>query len=65
MRNSTNFNSEGNKLGWHEMPIHDPNVKDAANYVVKYIAQRSNCLSPYELLDIVRAKTKVSCYIIS
>ncbi|XP_004493324.1 cysteine proteinase inhibitor 12-like [Cicer arietinum] len=50
---------EGNKLGWHEMPIHDPNVKDAANYVVKYIAQRSNCLSPYELLDIVRAKTKV------
>ena len=49
---------EGHKLGWHEIPIYNPNVKDAANYAVKAIAPRSNSLSPYELLDIVRAKTK-------
>ncbi|XP_027349764.1 cysteine proteinase inhibitor 6-like [Abrus precatorius] len=50
---------EGPKLGWHEAPIHAPEVKDAANYAVKSIAQRSNSLSPYELLEIVLAKTKV------
>ncbi|KAJ1404528.1 Proteinase inhibitor I25, cystatin, conserved site [Sesbania bispinosa] len=50
---------EGHKLGWHEVPIHDPEVKDAANYAVKSIAQRSNSLSPYELMEIVLAKTKV------
>ncbi|XP_058749246.1 cysteine proteinase inhibitor 12-like [Vicia villosa] len=50
---------EGHQLGWHEVPNHDPNVKDAANYAVKSITRRSNSLSPYELMDIVRAKTKV------
>lgn len=63
MRNCTNFISEGHKLGWYEVPNHDPNVKDAANYAVKSITRRSNSLSPYKLQDIVQAKTKVSSYI--
>ncbi|KAK7336400.1 hypothetical protein VNO77_16940 [Canavalia gladiata] len=50
---------EGHKLGWHEVSIHDHEVKDAANYAVKSIGLRSNSLSPYELLEIVLAKTKV------
>ena len=41
------------------MPTHDLEVKNAANYAVKSIAQRSNSLSPYELLEIVLAKAKV------
>ncbi|XP_061369934.1 cysteine proteinase inhibitor 12-like [Gastrolobium bilobum] len=47
------------KLGWREVPIHDPEVKDAANYTVKSIAQRSNSLSSYKLMEVVVAKTKV------
>jgi hypothetical protein len=63
MRNCTNFNSEGRKLGWHEVPIHDPNVKDAAKFYMKSLNTKANCLCRYELLDIVRAKIKVSNYI--
>ncbi|WJX78117.1 hypothetical protein P8452_61371 [Trifolium repens] len=59
MRNCTNFNSEGRKLGWHEVPIHDPNVKDAAKFYMKSLNTKANCLCRYELLDIVRAKIKV------
>ncbi|CAI8613775.1 unnamed protein product [Vicia faba] len=49
---------EGHKLGWHEVPNHDPNVKDAANFAVKSIIRRSNSLSPYKLQDIIQAKTR-------
>lgn len=41
------------------MPVHDPDVKDAASYAVKFIAQKSNSLFPYQLLEIVLAKAKV------
>ncbi|KAK2363018.1 cysteine proteinase inhibitor [Trifolium repens] len=50
---------EGHKLGWHEIPIHDPNVKDAAKFYMKSLNTKVNCLCRYELLDIVRAKIKV------
>lgn len=49
----------GDKLGWQEVPNQDPKVKDAANFAVESIMQRSNSLSPYKLLEIVQAKTKV------
>ncbi|XP_057437884.1 cysteine proteinase inhibitor 12-like isoform X2 [Lotus japonicus] len=49
---------EGHIFGWYEVPIHNSEVKDAANYAVKSIAKRSNSLSPYELREIVLAKTK-------
>ncbi|CAJ2671801.1 unnamed protein product [Trifolium pratense] len=50
---------EGHKLGWHEVPIHDPNVKDAAKFYMKSLNMKVNCLCRYELLDIVRAEIKV------
>lgn len=53
------FKIDGCRLEWHEVPFHDPNVKDAANYAVKFIGQKSNSLSPYQLLEIVLAKAKV------
>ncbi|GAU43053.1 hypothetical protein TSUD_329520 [Trifolium subterraneum] len=51
---------EGHKLGWHQVPIHDPNVKDAAKFYMKSLNMKVNCLCRYELLDIVQAKIKVS-----
>ncbi|CAL5193277.1 unnamed protein product [Lathyrus oleraceus] len=59
MSSDLGVKQEGHKLGWYEVPNHDPNVKDAANYAVKSITRRSNSLSPYKLQDIVQAKTKV------
>lgn len=41
------------------MPTHDPEVQDAANHAVKSIQQKSNSLSPYELLEVLLAKAKV------
>ncbi|XP_041023331.1 cysteine proteinase inhibitor 12-like isoform X2 [Juglans microcarpa x Juglans regia] len=49
----------GAKRGWQTVPTHDPEVQDAANHAVKSIQQRSNSLSPYELLEILLAKAKV------
>ncbi|PUZ57298.1 hypothetical protein GQ55_5G419100 [Panicum hallii var. hallii] len=49
----------GHEPGWHEVPVEDPVVKDAAHHAVKSIQERSNSLFPYELLEIVRAKAQV------
>ncbi|XP_038712608.1 cysteine proteinase inhibitor 12-like [Tripterygium wilfordii] len=45
--------------GWKEVPVHDPQVQDAANHAVKTIQQRSNSLFPYELQEVVHAKAEV------
>ncbi|OWM87284.1 hypothetical protein CDL15_Pgr022391 [Punica granatum] len=44
--------------GWKEVPVHDPEVQDAAHHAVKTIQQRSNSLFPYELHEIVHAKAE-------
>ncbi|OAY82451.1 Cysteine proteinase inhibitor 12 [Ananas comosus] len=49
----------GHESGWRDVPAHDPVVKDAANHAVKTIQQRSNSLTPYELLEILHAKAEV------
>nr|CAD1829162.1 unnamed protein product [Ananas comosus var. bracteatus] len=49
----------GHESGWRDIPAHDPVVKDAANHAVKTIQQRSNSLTPYELLEILHAKAEV------
>lgn len=41
------------------MPVHDPVVQDAAKHVLKTLQQRSNSLYPYELQEVVHAKTEV------
>ncbi|GFY84647.1 cystatin B [Actinidia rufa] len=46
--------------GWRAVPTYDPVVQDAAHHAVKSIQQRSNSLSPYELLQILLAKAEVS-----
>ncbi|KAF5474304.1 hypothetical protein F2P56_006216 [Juglans regia] len=51
--------NHGHGPGWRTVPTHDPEVLDAANHAVKSIQQRSNSLSPYELLEILLAKAKV------
>ncbi|XP_030462112.2 cysteine proteinase inhibitor 12 [Syzygium oleosum] len=50
----------GHAPGWQEVPVHDPEVQDAANHAVKTIQQRSNSLFPYELHEIVHAKAEVA-----
>nr|WFP52521.1 cystatin [Aristotelia chilensis] len=50
---------DGHGLGWQAVSTNDPEVEDAANHAVKSIQQRSNSLSPYELLEILLAKAKV------
>ncbi|KAI9082083.1 hypothetical protein K1719_036008 [Acacia pycnantha] len=50
---------DGHRLRWRDVPVHDPDVKDAASYAVKFIAQKSNSLFPYQLFEIVLAKAKV------
>lgn len=50
----------GHCPGWQEVPVHDPEVQDAADHAVKTIQQRSNSLFPYELHEIVHAKAEVS-----
>ncbi|KAJ0978938.1 hypothetical protein J5N97_014412 [Dioscorea zingiberensis] len=45
--------------GLHTAPVHDAVIQDAANHAVKTIQQRSNSLFPYELLEILHAKTEV------
>ncbi|KAB1222999.1 Cysteine proteinase inhibitor 12 [Morella rubra] len=49
----------GHEPGWQQVPTHDPEVQDAANHAVKSIQQKSNSLSPYELLEVLLAKAKV------
>ncbi|XP_038719057.1 cysteine proteinase inhibitor 6-like isoform X2 [Tripterygium wilfordii] len=49
----------GVKQGWQAVSTSDPEVQDAANHAVKSIQQRSNSLSPYQLLEIILAKAKV------
>lgn len=46
------------RLGWHTVPTHDPEVRDAANYAVRNIQQRSNSLFPYQLLEILQAEAE-------
>ncbi|KAK3407683.1 hypothetical protein EUGRSUZ_J00085 [Eucalyptus grandis] len=50
----------GHCPGWQEVPVHDPEVQDAADHAVKTIQQRSNSLFPYELHEIVHAKAEVA-----
>uniref|UniRef100_A0A5B7A3T3 Cysteine proteinase inhibitor n=1 Tax=Davidia involucrata TaxID=16924 RepID=A0A5B7A3T3_DAVIN len=50
---------DGHVPGWQAVPTNDPVVQDAAHHAVKTIQQRSNSLSPYELLEILLAKAKV------
>jgi len=47
------------QLGWHKVPAHDPEIQDAANYALRTIQQRSNCHSPYQLLEILQAEAEV------
>uniref|UniRef100_A0A7C9D3E3 Cysteine proteinase inhibitor n=1 Tax=Opuntia streptacantha TaxID=393608 RepID=A0A7C9D3E3_OPUST len=46
------------QLGWHKVPAHDPEIQDAANYALRTIQQRSNCHSPYQLLEILQAEAE-------
>nr|ANK58181.1 cysteine proteinase inhibitor [Hevea brasiliensis] len=50
---------DGHGSGWRAVPTKDPEVQDAANHAVKFIQQRSNSLSPYELMQILKAKAKL------
>ncbi|KAK9290726.1 hypothetical protein L1049_008900 [Liquidambar formosana] len=53
------YGSHGRGPGWRAMPIHHPEVQDAANHALKTLQQRSNSLSPYELIEIILAKAEV------
>jgi len=46
-------------FGWHKVPVHDPEVQDAANHAVLAIQQRSNSLFAYKLLEILQAEAEV------
>ncbi|CAI9103509.1 OLC1v1002005C1 [Oldenlandia corymbosa var. corymbosa] len=48
------------RAGWRSVPVHDPNVKDAAEHALKTIQQRSNSLIPYELHEIVHAQAELT-----
>ncbi|KAI3949122.1 hypothetical protein MKW98_026502 [Papaver atlanticum] len=50
---------EGHAPGLQAVPADDPAVKDAADHALQSIQQRSNSLSPYELLEILSAKAEV------
>lgn len=50
---------EGHAPGWKEVPVHDPEVQNAANHALKTIQQRSNSLFPYELQEVAHAKAEV------
>ncbi|KAE8038460.1 hypothetical protein FH972_010968 [Carpinus fangiana] len=50
---------DGPVPGWQAVPVHDPQVQDAANHAIKTIQQRSNSLFPYELQEVVHAKAEV------
>lgn len=41
------------------MPVHDPEVQNAADHALKTIQQRSNSLFPYELQEVSHAKAEV------
>ncbi|KAH9614585.1 hypothetical protein KSS87_000302 [Heliosperma pusillum] len=45
-------------FGWHKVPVHDPEVQDAANHAVIAIQQRSNSMYPYKLLEILQAEAE-------
>ncbi|KAI3681054.1 hypothetical protein L6452_35836 [Arctium lappa] len=49
---------DGDGSGYQSVPVHDPVVQDAANHVLKTLQQRSNSLYPYELQEVVHAKTE-------
>ncbi|XP_024962103.1 cysteine proteinase inhibitor 12-like isoform X1 [Cynara cardunculus var. scolymus] len=44
--------------GYQSVPVHDPVVQDAANHVLMTLQQRSNSLYPYELQEVIHAKTE-------
>ncbi|GMH15463.1 hypothetical protein Nepgr_017304 [Nepenthes gracilis] len=50
---------DGQGPGWQEVPVHDPQVKNAANQALKTIQERSNSLFPYQLQEISHAKAEV------
>ncbi|KNA17069.1 hypothetical protein SOVF_083420 isoform A [Spinacia oleracea] len=52
-------NKEGHGAGWKEVPVHDPEVQNAANHALQTIQQRSNSLFPYELQEVSHAKAEV------
>ncbi|KAL9253184.1 Cysteine proteinase inhibitor 12-like protein [Drosera capensis] len=45
--------------GEQEVPPEDPQVQEAADHAVKSISRMSNSLFPYQLLNILHAKTEV------
>ncbi|KAJ9565697.1 hypothetical protein OSB04_001663 [Centaurea solstitialis] len=49
---------DGDGSGYQSVPVHDPVVQDAANHVLKTLQQRSNSLFPYELQEVIHAKTE-------
>lgn len=50
---------DGHGPGWQAVPVHDPEVQNAAEHAVKTIQERSNSLFPYELQEIVHANAEV------
>ncbi|XP_047317072.1 cysteine proteinase inhibitor 6-like [Impatiens glandulifera] len=50
---------DGSEQGWKSMRTSDPVVLNAAKQAVKAIQQRSNSLFPYDLVEILLAKSKV------
>ncbi|KAI7738777.1 hypothetical protein M8C21_021074 [Ambrosia artemisiifolia] len=49
---------DGDGSGYQSVPVHDPVVQDAANHILKTMQQRSNSLYPYELHEVVHAKSE-------
>ncbi|XP_021762341.1 cysteine proteinase inhibitor 6-like [Chenopodium quinoa] len=52
-------NREGHTPGWKDVPVHDPEVQNAAHHALKTIQQRSNSLFPYELQEVSHATAEV------
>lgn len=58
-RSDLGANREGHAPGWKEVPVHDPEVQNAANHAIQTIQRRSNSLFPYELQEVTHAKAEV------
>ncbi|XP_076960338.1 cysteine proteinase inhibitor 6-like isoform X2 [Bidens hawaiensis] len=48
------------EIGYQSVPVEDIAVQDAANHIIKTLQQRSNSLYPYELLEVIHAKTEAA-----
>ncbi|XP_076922956.1 cysteine proteinase inhibitor 12-like [Bidens hawaiensis] len=52
--------TDGGGSGYQSVPVEDIAVQDAANHIIKTLQQRSNSLYPYELLEVIHAKTETA-----